>query len=219
MTKQMNLLIIASLLLFSASSGEENNRFDFCLQAGINLVKVVKGDTDEKYEMKMGIPVINLESHFFPFRKRVLLKGLGFGLGTGFVHLPTEDTDIGWMWTYGSGESGALYWWPIYLSLKYNFPINSKLVPYMKLDNGGNVFDISDNILIPDDRPSDCYVWGGYYFSVGIGLTIGRFFNIELSYSRLNSGIGSDSRYRGYWTYWDDNFRTRILTFSVGFGL
>ena len=203
-------------LFFDSAKAQKENKFDFTFQAGFNLLKSVKGNSNNKYDMKSAVPTIFIEAHFYPFKGNSLKK-LGIGLGFSFYNLKTEDTEMGWLWTYPEGATGTLYWWPLYLSLKYKFSDNEKISPYVKLDNGYNIFAITDNVMVPDDRFSDAYSWGGYYFSISGGIEFAKFVTIEANYSILNSGIGTDYKYNGYWQYWDENFKTNIITISLGF--
>jgi hypothetical protein len=185
---------------------------DFTVQAGYNLVNTIKGI--ESYSGSSSLPSLFLEYHLYPISS---LENLGLGIGAGFLYSTTDDSNIGWAWTYDSPEKGELFYWPLYLSLIYRFDLGSSLTPYVKVDNGYNFFEVSDNILVPDDRYSDCWYGGGYYFSSGVGLYLGNSFHMEASFSILNSYIACDHQYSGYWFNWDEEYKVSVLNVSAGF--
>lgn len=209
--------ILISLIFISSLNAQQKTRFDLTLQAGYNLINGVQTKSGEKFETKPGIPTIYFETHIYPFKRSDFGKNLGFGPGFGFYHTRTEDTDIGWLWTYSGDETGSLYWWALYFSLKYNLPMSDNFVPYFKVDNGYNFSAVSGNINYPDDRPSSAYSWGGYHMSLSGGIAFAKILNIEVNYSMLNSGVGTDYRYSGYWTYWEERYKTKMITLSFGF--
>ncbi len=213
-------LISFGILMFAISQitfAQFNNHFDFTAQTGLVVTKSVEGYSE--YEMNMGIPPLFLEAHLFPFRSVEFMQNIGIGLGFGFHHLRTEDPEIGWLWTYGGYYTSSLYYWPLFLSLKYNFPVHHKFIPYVKIDNGYNFFDAGEEIMWPNDRVADSYVWGGYYFGLSAGIVAFKWLTLELNHNRLNSNIGTDYMYSGYWMYWEENYNAGItsITFGVTF--
>lgn len=209
------IAVTLTVLFIICSSVNAQNRYDFSLRLGLDVARTVNGNNGEKYSSTPGIPTVNIEGHFFPFEKHKL----GIGLGFAYHYLNTKDTDMGWLWTYPNPEIGKLFWWPLYLSLRYNFTEKEKISIYLRLDNGYNIFAITNNIMLPDDRNADANSWGGYYFSTGLGVVFAKKVTIDLSYSSLSSGIGTDYQYNGYWLYWDENFKTNTITLSIGYTL
>ena len=208
--------LLMCLVFTNQINAQDKIKFDFSLQGGFNIINSVTGGNNTKFSTKSALPTIYIESHLYPFKEKEIINNLGLGIGVGFYNMKVDDPNIGWLWTYGADEVASLYWWPLYISLKYNLPLNDKLSPYFKIDNGYSFFAISDNAYNPADRPSYRSSWGGYYLSMSAGITVLKFVNIELSYSLLNSGIDTDYRYSGYWYYWYENYKTKALTLSFG---
>jgi hypothetical protein len=73
--------------------------------------------------------------------------------------------------------------------------------------------------MLPDDRIADAYSWGGYYFAVGLGINLGKTLTIGLDFNFLNSGIDTDYQYGGYWQYWNEYYKTKLITLSIGYQL
>jgi hypothetical protein len=208
-------LLIAILILSGVAKAQSSQRFDFTIQAGYNVGMKV-GSENSSYDMEQAFPTLFIETHFYPFEG---LRNLGIGPGFGFYHLKTSDRGIGWLYDYPSEEEGLLYWWPVYLSVKYNFSTYSAVKPYLKMDHGYSFFDASGNMMIPNNYNYDTYyLYGGYYMSLSAGLAFARVMNLELNYSMLNSGLGCDYKsgyYSGY-TYWEEMYKTNMVTLSLG---
>jgi hypothetical protein len=213
-----NIVLSALLLsfLFNGSLNAQNNRrFDFTLQGGYNVTRGLKAG-NEKYETKLGLPTIYIESHIYLSKENAFLKNMGLGLGVGFYHIKSEDPEIGWLFTYTDNPVASLYWVPIYLSVKYNLPLEGSAIPYLKIDNGYALFYASDNIYTPGNQQGYFSYYGGYYFSLSGGIAVAKFLNIELNYSFLNSEVDTDYGSPGYWSYSEDNYAAKILTLSLG---
>ncbi|WP_057954669.1 hypothetical protein [Salinivirga cyanobacteriivorans] len=209
--KKIYVIIVISMATIFTSYAQD--RFDFTLQTGYPLSQSVSGSLD--YEMQGGVPPVFFETHWY-FLPGPFLNNLGIGAGFGFHHMKTEDPDIGWLWTYGSGASGALFYWPVYTSFKYRIPVNTSFIPYFKFDTGYTFFDAEESIMWPDDRDADSYVWGGAYIGLSAGITLARIINIELNYNILNSAIGTDYRYSGYWQYWEEEYTAKVFFITAG---
>ncbi len=214
MKKQLISLAILMFVISQITSAQFNNKFDFSAQTGLVIMKSVEGFND--YDMKIGIPPIFLEAHLFPFRTISYMENIGVGLGFGFHHVRTDDPDIGWLWTYGGYYTSSLYWWPLFLSLKYNFPVHHKFIPYVKIDNGFTFFDAGEEIMYPNDRYSESYTSGGYYFGLSAGIVAFKWLCLELNYNRLNSKIGTDYSYSGYWSYWEEEYSAGLTSITIG---
>lgn len=182
-------LLIAIMILSGIVKAQSSKRFDFTIQGAYNLGMKVHNEGGS-YNMEQAFPTIFVESHFYPFKN---IRNLGIGPGIGFFNLKTTDRRIGWLYDYPEGEEGMMYWWPVYLSVKYNFSTYSATKPYLKMDHGYAFFDASGNIMFPDSyNYSTYYLYGDYYMSLSAGIQFARVMNLELNYSMLNSGLGLD---------------------------
>jgi hypothetical protein len=192
-------------------------QWDASLLIGYSLLKSVEGY--DSYNISGSMPTINLTAHAYPFNNDIL-KNFGIGLGLGFYVLTTDDKKMGWLWTYPDENEGSLYWWPLYVSLKYKFSGNENFTPYLKIDYGYTFFDLDDVIMYPDDRYTDEESWwGGDYFGIGVGVLIMKNITFEIYYAGLSSGYGTSYQWGGIWTYWEEELSTGMLIVSVGITL
>jgi len=121
-------------------------QWDASILIGYSLLKSIDGN-NPSYNISGSMPTINLTAHAYPFSDNIL-KNLGIGLGFGFYILTTDDKSMGWLWTYADEDEGSLYWWPLYVSLKYKFSGNKNFTPYLKIDNGYTFFSSFRNVGI-----------------------------------------------------------------------
>lgn len=184
---------------------------DFTVQVGYNLINNVKGHSS--YGGSSSLPSLFLEYHLFPLSS---LENLGVGLGAGFSYSTTDNSNVGWAWTYDTFEKGEFFYWPLYLSVIYKIKVSPDFTPYFKTDHGFNFHEVSGNVLIPDDRFSDNWYGGGYYMSLGAGVLVSQWISIEASFSLLHSYIGSDYQYSGYWSTWQEDYTVSVLNISAG---
>lgn len=214
-----NAIILFNLIIFLLFSDQisAQNKSSFTIQGGYNIINKVEGNKDTQFLTKTGLPSFYMEYHRYFFSNNKSLKSLGIGLGAGSYNTKVDDDRIAWLWTYPSDEVGSLFWWPLYLSIKYNVASReNKLIPYFKMDHGYSFFYASNNIKFPDDRDFTWSTRGGYYMGLSTGVTINKIIEVELNYSFLSSIIKTRYKYYGSWYRWDEDYKARMLTLSLG---